>query len=106
MLRLENAAPRAENAVLQARVRELEARLGWDLSNSLRPLSLDPQHVPAKPDLRPSQRKRGGQPGQHRAYRALLTVEQMDEIVAVVPECYRHCQQPVPVSAGPRLGRD
>jgi hypothetical protein len=36
-LRLENAALCAKNAVLQARIRELEARLGQDSSNSSRP---------------------------------------------------------------------
>ena len=104
-LRLENATLRAENAVLLARVRELEARLGQNSSNSSRPPSSDPPHVPAKPHSGPSQRKRGGQPGHRGAYRALLPVEQVDELVAVVPERCRHCQQPFPEPVGRRRGR-
>jgi transposase len=105
MLRLENAALRAEIAVLQARVRELEVRLSQISSNSSRPPSLDPPHVPPKRRPPPSGRKRGGQPGHCGAYRALLPVEQVDEIVPVVPECCRHCQQPFPESASVRRGR-
>jgi hypothetical protein len=52
-LRLENAALPVENAALRERIRELEARLGLDSSNSSRPLSSGPAHVPAK--------RRGGQ---------------------------------------------
>ena len=36
-LQLENAALRAQNAVLQVRIRELEAQLGQNSSNSSRP---------------------------------------------------------------------
>jgi transposase len=101
-LRLENAALRAENAALQERVRDLEAQLGRNSSNSSRPPSSDPPHVPPKRRAAPSGRKRGGQPGQRGACRALLPVEQVDEIVAVVPDHCRHCQQPFPQTAARR----
>src|SRR5712692_8149159 len=104
-LRLENAALRAQNAALQARIRELEARLGQNSANSSRPPSSDPPHIPPKRRPRPSGRKRGGQPGHRGSFRALLPVEQVDEIVAVVPERCRHCQQPFPEPAGRRGGR-
>ena len=54
-LRLENAALRAEKVVLQSRIRELEARLGQDSSNSSRPVG-GPALGPATrggPALRP-----------------------------------------------------
>jgi transposase len=105
MLQLENVALRAENAVLQARVRELEARLGQNSSNSSRPPSSDPPQVPAKRGAVPSGRKRGGQPGHRGMYRALLPIEQVGEIVAVVPERCRHCGQPFPVPADRPRGR-
>jgi transposase len=104
-LRLENAALRAENAVLQARVCELEAQLGQNSSNSSRPPSSDPPHVPPKRRPRPSGRNRGGQPGHRGAFRVLLPVEQVDEIVAVVPERCRHCEQPFPATAARRRAR-
>jgi transposase len=105
MLRLENVALRAENAVLQARVRELEARLGQNSSNSSRPPSSDPPQVPSKRRAVPSGRKRGGQPGHRGTYRALLPVEQVDEIVALVPERCRHCAQPFAGPTARRRGR-
>jgi len=101
-LRLENAALRAENAVLQACIRELEARLGQNSSNSSRPPSSDPPQAPPKRRAAPSGRQRGGQTGHPGAHRALLPVEQVDEIVAVVPECCQHCQQPFPATAAGR----
>ena len=75
-LRLENAALRAQNAVLQERIRELEARLGQNSANSSRPPSSDPAQAPRKRPVVPSVRKRGGQPGHRRAFRALLPVSQ------------------------------
>src|SRR5215207_7239878 len=105
LLRRENAALRAENAVLQQRVRELEARLGQNSSNSSLPPSTDPPQTPPRPKPGPSGRKRGGQPGHRAAFRALLPVEQVDEVVPVVPECCRHCEEPFPGPAGRRRGR-
>ena len=104
-LRRENTALRAQNAVLQERIRELEARLGQNSANSSRPPSADPPHAPVRPKARPSRRKRGGQPGHRGAYRALLPVEQVDEIVAVMPARCRHCRQPFPEPAGRHRGR-
>jgi transposase len=98
-LRLENAALRVENAALHGRVRELEARLGQTSANSSRPPSSDPPQAPAKRRPLPSGRQRGGQPGHRGACRALLPVEQVDEVVAVVPERCRHCEQPFPEPA-------
>ncbi len=110
-LRTENAALRAENAALQGetallhkRIRELEARLGQTSANSSRPPSLDPPEGPARPKAPPSGRKRGGQPGHRGMHRALLPVEQVDEVIVVVPEDCRHCQQPFPEATGYRRG--
>jgi transposase len=104
-LRLENAALRAENASLQEHVRELEARLGQNSSNSSRAPSTDPPQAPPRPKPRPSGRNRGGQPGHRGAFRALLPVEQVDEIVAVMPERCRHCGQPFPETIACGRGR-
>src|SRR2546430_15389554 len=81
---------------LQARVRELEARLGQDSSNSSHPPSSDPPQAPVRPKAPPSGRKRGGPVGHRGAFRGLLPVEQVDEIVPVLPERCRRCEQPFP----------
>jgi transposase len=104
-LRLESAALRAENVALRERIRDLEALLGQHSANSSRPPSADPPQAPVRPKAPPSGRTRGGQPGHRGGYRALLPVEQVDEIVAVVPESCRRCQHPFPETAGRRRGR-
>jgi transposase len=81
------ATPCAAQALIVAqreRIRELEARLGQTSANSSRPPSSDPPHAPPRPKALPSGRKRGGQPGHRGAFRRLLPVEQVDEIVAFV----------------------
>src|SRR5215216_6752229 len=102
------ATPAAAQALivsLEARVRELEGRLRQDSSNSSRPPSADPPQAPVRPKAPPSGRKRGGQAGHRGACRGLLPVEQVDEIVPVVPEHCRHCQQPFPSTEAPRRSR-
>jgi transposase len=102
------ATPSAAQALivaLQARIHELEAQLGQNSSNSSRPPSTDLPQAPPWPKAPPTGRKRGGQPGHRGTYRALLPAEQVDEIVAVVPERCRHCSQPFPDPADWRRSR-
>src|SRR5262245_50085517 len=96
------ATPCAAQALivaLQARIRELEARIGQNSTNSSCPPSSAPPHVPPKRRTVSSGRKRGGQPGHRGAFRALLPIEHVDEVVTVVPEGCRHCGQPFPETA-------
>src|SRR5215208_562576 len=91
--------PCAAQALILAqreRIRDLEARLGQTSANSSRAPSSDPPQAPRKRPVLPSGRRRGGQPGHRGSFRALLPVEQVDEVVAVVPERCRQCQQPFP----------
>ena len=104
-LQAENAALRVENGALHERVRDLEARLGQTSANSSRPPSADPPQAPVRPKAPPSARRRGGQPGHRGAFRALLPVEQVDEIVVLEPERCRHCGQSFPGAAAGRRGR-
>ena len=87
----ENAALRIQKAVLKDRIRELEARLGQTSANSSRPPSSDPPQAPPRPKAPLTGRKRGGQPGHRVTFRALLPVEQVDEVIVVVPEDCRYC---------------
>src|ERR671933_257842 len=98
------AAAQALIVALQQRVRELEAHLGQNSSNSSRPPSTDLPQARPRQKAPATGRKRGGQPGHRGAYRALLPVEQADEVVVVVPEVCRHCRQPFPEPAGHRRG--
>jgi transposase len=97
----ELAALRAENARLQARVQELEARLGQNSTNSSRPPSSDPPETPPRPPGPPRGRKRGGQPGHPPHQRALVPPELVDQIIAHWPTHCRRCQTPLaPLAAG------
>jgi transposase len=99
------AGAQALIVALQERIRDLEARLGQTSANSSRPPSSDPPQAPARPKAPPSGRKRGGQPGHRGTWRRLLPVEQVHEVVTVIPERCRHCGQPFPEPAGRRRGR-
>lgn len=76
-------------AMLQERIRELEARLAQNSTNSSKPPSSDPPGV-VRPGKKPKGRKRGGQPGHRGHHRALLPPERV-EAVEHVPEVCGHC---------------
>jgi transposase len=76
-------------ALLQERVRELEARLAQNSTNSSKPPSSDPPGV-VRPAKKPKGKKRGGQPGHRGHHRALLPAERVEE-VEHVPEACEHC---------------
>lgn len=85
-----NAEQQARILALEARVAELEARLGQNSQNSSRPPSSDPPSV-ARARRPPSGRKPGGQPGHEGHQRMLLPAEQVDAIVPVKPRRCRRC---------------
>jgi transposase len=84
---------------LQARVQELEARLGQNSTNSSRPPSSDPPSKPPRPPAGPTGRRRGGQPGHTPHQRALLPPEQVDQRVVHWPSHCRRCQAPLSLVA-------
>jgi transposase len=94
-----------ENATLHTHIRELEARVGQDSSNSARPPSSDSPHAVRKRLASPTGRRRGGQPGHPGHFRSLLPTEQVDDVVVVIPERCRHCQAPLPRSKARRKSR-
>lgn len=87
-LRRENAELRVLVGSLQERIRDLEERLGQNSRNSSRPPSSDGPQVKLPPKRRKSRRRRGGQPGHQGHTRALIPVEEVDELVPCVPP---HC---------------
>jgi len=84
-----------QNASLQRRVADLEARLDLNSTNSSRPPSSDPPGVKRAPPGKPSGKKRGGQPGHRRHQRALAPPEQVQHVGDHVPECCRECGGPL-----------
>src|SRR5947209_16102350 len=66
-------------AELDARIRDLEARLGQNASNSSLPPSANPPHAPSPVRKKPTGRKPGGQPGHTAHLRARLPAERLTE---------------------------
>jgi transposase len=84
-------------AELEARLRELEARLGQNASNSSLPPSANPPDAP-KPVLKqPTGRKPGGQPGHTAHLRERLPPERLTEpTVRYIPDLCEVCQEDLP----------
>ena len=77
---------------LEARIAELEARLGQNSSNSSQPPSSDGPHVKPAPPKTPSGKRRGGQPGHPKHERVILPP---DEIFDHKPTRCRLCATPL-----------
>src|SRR4051794_37509017 len=83
----------AQFALALERIRELEARLGQNSSNSSLPPSSNPPQAPPPVRKEPTGRKPGGQSG-HRAFlRVRLPSERITEpIVDYLPDICKCCQ--------------
>ena len=77
-------------ATLQERVRELEARLGLNSTNSSKPPSSDPPGV-ARPPKKPTGKKRGGQKGHRGHHRKQIAADRVDVTVEHRPDACGHC---------------
>src|SRR3954447_4287314 len=75
--------------VLQERIRELEARLAQNSTNSSKPPSSDPPGV-VGPGKKPKGKKRGGQPG-HRGHHRMVLPPERVEAIEHVPQACEHC---------------
>jgi transposase len=89
-------------AELEARLRELESRLGRNASNSSIPPSANPPDAPPPVRKKATGRKPGGQPG-HTAYlRVRLPVERLSEpITHYWPEICEVCHDDLRAAPGP-----
>lgn len=79
--------------VLETKNAELQARLNQNSNNSSKPPSSDAPGTPRAPKKPPSGRKPGGQPGHERSSRELLPVEQVKDVVDLVPERCSNCER-------------
>jgi len=88
-------------AELLARIRELEARLGQNASNSSMPPSANPPQAPAPVRKQPTGRKPGGQPGHTAHLRVRLPPERLTEpTVHYLPAICATCQDDLPCVPG------
>jgi transposase len=85
---------------LEALVRDLQARLGLNASNSSLPPSANPPQAPPAVVKTPTGRKPGGQPG-HQAYvRTRLPPEWLKETVHFIPKVCTACAASLPAEVG------
>jgi hypothetical protein len=76
---------------MEQRVNDLEARLKRNSTNSSKPPSSDPIGLKRKPPTPPGRRKRGGQPGHRKAFRALVPPERLRSSHDCKPSSCRRC---------------
>jgi transposase len=89
-------------AELEKRLRELEARLGQNASNSSIPPSANPPQAPPPVTKKPTGRKPGGQPGHDAHLRERLPPERLTEPTEhYVPDICAACQDDLPQAPGP-----
>src|SRR5436305_13367241 len=88
-------------AQLEQQVRDLEARLGQNASNSSLPPSANPPSAP-KPVVKKRTGKRaGGQPGHPGQSRLRLPPGRLQHPIAPAPSQWERCQAPLPAQRGP-----
>jgi transposase len=89
-------------AELEARIRDLEARLGQNASNSSIPPSANPPQAPPPVRKQPTGRKPGGQPGHTAHLRERLPPERLTETtIHYLPDICEACQDDLPCASGP-----
>ena len=88
-------------AALETRVRQLEARLGKNASNSSLPPSANPPQAPTPVVKTPTGKKRGAQHGHPPTLRRRLPPQRLHKVIPIVPTVCDHCQAPLPAQAGP-----
>jgi len=82
---------------LERLVKDLQARLGANASNSSLPPSANPPQAPPAVVKKPTGRKAGGQPGHGGHQRLRLPPERVQHTIALVPTHCEGCRAPLPV---------
>ena len=96
-LKLENQRLRLENQQLRQENAELREQLTGQKTPQNSSLPPSTQHPHSKPARREpaSGKKRGGQPGHPRHQRPLIPSDQCQDVVKLIPQQCRHCQNPL-----------
>jgi transposase len=82
---------------LERLVKDLQARLGANASNSSLPPSANPPQAPPAVVKKRTGRKTGGQPGHKGHQRLRLPPERVQHTIALIPTHCEDCQAPLPV---------
>lgn len=82
-------------------MRDLQARLGQDASNSSLPPSANPPGARTPVTKQPTGNKPGGQPGHAGCTRARLPAERVRQVIHYLPSACRGCGQALPREAAP-----
>jgi transposase len=88
-------------ADLRATVRDLEALLGQNATNSSVPPSANPVAAPKPVVKQPTGRKPGAQPGHAPCQRVRLPAERVTRTIHYRPKACTHCQAALPAERGP-----
>jgi transposase len=88
-------------AELEALVRDLQARLGVNATNSSLPPSTNPPAAPKPVTKAPTGKKRGAQPGHSPLLRRRLPAQRVSRAVVFAPAHCDRCRAPLPALAGP-----
>lgn len=88
-------------AALETLVRELQARLNANASNSSLPPSANPPAAPKPVTKKPTGKKRGAQPGHSPLLRRRLPAARVARAVVFAPRQCDGCQAPLPTLPGP-----
>jgi transposase len=86
---------------LEALVRDLNARLGTNASNSGLPPSANPPGAPKPVTKKPTGKRPGAQPGHPAHLRRRLPPERLAQVRPFVPSHCDRCHQPLPPHPGP-----
>lgn len=88
-------------AALEQQVRDLQARLGQNATNSSVPPSANPPDAPRPVIKKSTGKSTGGQLGHPGSSRLRLPPERLTHIIALIPDRCAQCQAPLPAQAGP-----
>ena len=88
-------------AAREDRIRDLEAQLGRNATNSSVPPSANPAGAPKPSAKKPTGRPSGGQPGHPAHLRRRLPAERVQRIRDFVPHHCQRCHEPLPALPAP-----
>jgi len=83
-------------AELEAQVKDLQARLGTNASNSSLPPSANPPAAPPPVVKKPTGRKAGGQKGHQGHQRLRLPPQRIQHVIPLIPSHCEACHSPLP----------